>query len=95
MSSFHAKVSIFGKVNTGTYKTFTNRLYLLRVVYLEICKKSRRLFGPPQNTLPTPNQREEDPEGATPMSDKETRSKREYKRYLVVNTDVLLFISKF
>lgn len=29
------------------------------------------------------------------MFDKEIRSKREYKGYLVVNIDVLLFISKF
>ena len=72
VSSFHAKVSIFGKVSTGTYKTFTKRPHLLRGVYLELHKRI-------------------DSEGAIPMSDRET-SKREYKRYLVIN--VFLLISK-
>lgn len=66
------------------YKTFPKRLHLLRGVYLEIHKKRRYSFGPLQNTRP-PLNREEDSEGAIPMSDKEP-CEMEYKRYLLLNT---------
>ena len=71
VSSFHAKVSVFGKVHPGTNKTFTNRLHLVRGIYHESHKKSKCSFGPPQNALPTLHH-EEDSEGAIPVSDKET-----------------------
>lgn len=76
-------------MNTGTYETLTKKLYLLRGVHLEIHKKNRCSFDPPQNTLPIPNQGEKDSEGAILISDKET-SKREYKRHLVVNAHCII-----